>query len=260
MRTRSHSPAPSGPGLSQIAFDTPSRPRPCTSPARRSVTHGRRRRGRASRPPRPTRSATAAGVPERVRRLEVDEVGDRQRAPRRTARRRQATASAGSAAITASQVLGRVEPGEDRRRRRAHSNAHERRDRTACPRRLRRARRRVDAADAVRDLDELGELRDPRRDRDLRSREVARPALAVPALVRCRRAPRARRPADRAARPASAPTASAARSSRRGRGGRRPRTRARPHPMQRRVPGAEQPHHGDGALQRSAARSRTCRP
>ena len=37
-RTRSHSPAPSGPGLSQIAFETPSRPRSCTSPARRSVT------------------------------------------------------------------------------------------------------------------------------------------------------------------------------------------------------------------------------
>ena len=37
MRTRSHSPAPSGPGLSQIEFDTPSRPRPWTSPARRSV-------------------------------------------------------------------------------------------------------------------------------------------------------------------------------------------------------------------------------
>ena len=38
MRTRSHSPALSGPGRSQIEFDTPSRPKPCTSPARRSVS------------------------------------------------------------------------------------------------------------------------------------------------------------------------------------------------------------------------------
>src|SRR5215469_11990588 len=37
MRTRSHSPAPSGPRLSQIEFDTPSRPSPWTSPDRRSV-------------------------------------------------------------------------------------------------------------------------------------------------------------------------------------------------------------------------------
>ena len=34
-RTRSHSPAPSGPRLSQIAFETPSRPKPWTRPARR---------------------------------------------------------------------------------------------------------------------------------------------------------------------------------------------------------------------------------
>ena len=37
MRTRSHSPGPSGPALSQIEFEIPSRPRSCASPARRSV-------------------------------------------------------------------------------------------------------------------------------------------------------------------------------------------------------------------------------
>ena len=36
-RTRSHSPAPNADGLSQIAFEMPSRPSPCTSPARRRV-------------------------------------------------------------------------------------------------------------------------------------------------------------------------------------------------------------------------------
>ena len=37
-RTRSHSPAPSGPGLSQIEFETPRRPKSWTSPARYSVS------------------------------------------------------------------------------------------------------------------------------------------------------------------------------------------------------------------------------
>ena len=36
IRTRSHSPAPSGPGLSLIELEMPSRPNPCTRPARRS--------------------------------------------------------------------------------------------------------------------------------------------------------------------------------------------------------------------------------
>ena len=40
------------------------------------------------------------------------------------------------------------------------------------------------AADAVRDLDELGHLGDPRRDRHLVARELAWPAAPVPALVR----------------------------------------------------------------------------
>ena len=39
IRTRSHSPAVSGAGLSQMLLDTPSRPKPATRPARRSVSH-----------------------------------------------------------------------------------------------------------------------------------------------------------------------------------------------------------------------------
>ena len=76
MRTRSHSPAPSGPRLSQIAFDTPSRPKSCTSPARRSV--------RTSSPASPSCAPglgrevrDRARMSERVRRLQVDEVRDR---------------------------------------------------------------------------------------------------------------------------------------------------------------------------------------
>ena len=62
IRTRSHSPALSGPGRSQIEFDTPSRPKPCTSPARRSS--GTSAGGSPSRPPAsPARIATAAEWP-----------------------------------------------------------------------------------------------------------------------------------------------------------------------------------------------------
>ena len=78
IRTRSHSPAPSGPRLSQIAFETPSRPRSCTRPARRSV------RTSSVGEPEPRAAASAASsrdrprVAERVRRLQIDEVRDRQ--------------------------------------------------------------------------------------------------------------------------------------------------------------------------------------
>ena len=45
-RTRSHSPKPSGPGFSQIAFETPTRPRSCASAARRTARDRRRRKAR----------------------------------------------------------------------------------------------------------------------------------------------------------------------------------------------------------------------
>ena len=111
-RTRSHSPAPSGPRLSQIAFDTPSRPKSWTSPARRSVRASslgqpelRRRRG--------GELGDRARVAERVRRLEVDEVRDRASSAASNRSPESTTASAGSASITASHVADAVEAGED---------------------------------------------------------------------------------------------------------------------------------------------------
>ena len=183
MRTRSHSPAPSGPRLSQIAFDTPSRPKSCTRPARRSV--------RTSPSDSPSCVAGLSGqlgdrarVAEGVRRLQVDEVRDRQqrrvellarrarrRAPARRrsprprsrpsrARRRSLPASAHrSVASVGIELLAAALAGERRRR--------------------------LDPADAVRDLDELRELRDPRRERD---------AFALDAVRASRARPTARRP------------------------------------------------------------------
>ena len=63
IRTRSHSPAPSGPRLSQIAFETPSRPRSCTRPARRSVQHVVLGQSELPRRPAAARSATARAWP-----------------------------------------------------------------------------------------------------------------------------------------------------------------------------------------------------
>ena len=158
MRTRSHSPAPSGPRLSQIAFDTPSRPKSCTSPARRSVRTSpsgepelRRRPPRRARRPRASGRACTATSGRRSSRSP--------RAPRRTARPRARRASAGSASITASQVptasrpsriasgVGADERGERRVELLARALAarapspRRRRRRGARPRRTRRAAR-----------------------------------------------------------------------------------------------------------------------
>ena len=101
----------------------------------------RRRRARAVAPAAAARSATAAGVPERVRRLQVDEVGDGEQRGVELARRSSTTSSAGSAAMTASQVVAVVEAVEDRSRRRAQQARRARVELRA--RRARRARRRA---------------------------------------------------------------------------------------------------------------------
>ena len=93
-RTRSHSPAPSGPRLSQIAFETPSRPKSCTSPARRSVRTSASDRPKL-RAGRGGEVGHRAGVAEAVRRLQIDEVRDRQQRgvePLRARARRRAPA------------------------------------------------------------------------------------------------------------------------------------------------------------------------
>ena len=146
MRTRSHSPAPSGPGLSQIAFDTPSRPKPCTRPARRSVLHVAggeseprpRPRPAARRPPGRARACTAtSGRRSRrsptQRRVELVVATAARRAP---ARRR-------SPRPTSARRRGRRGSRRRRPRQQPAERGIELRARPACgPARRRRRRRR----------------------------------------------------------------------------------------------------------------------
>ena len=110
-RTRSHSPAPSGPRLSQIAFETPSRPKSCTSPARRSVRTSASGRPSCA-PAAAARSATAREWPRvygdlRSTKFAIATSAASKRSHERT------TASVGSASITASQVSSVVEALQD---------------------------------------------------------------------------------------------------------------------------------------------------
>ena len=109
IRTRSHSPAPSGPRLSQMAFDTPRRPRPWTSPGPPERPDLGLRSAPALAPAAAASSETARAWPSVYGRLEVDEVGDGQQR-RVELRLAEATPSAGSAPITASQVLPASSP------------------------------------------------------------------------------------------------------------------------------------------------------
>ena len=101
MCSRSRSPAVSGPRLSRIALETPSLPKQCTRPARRSVATSSS--GRPSRrPAAATSSATARACPR--------EYGDLRSTKSAIASRASSnwssvstTVSAGSASITASQ-------------------------------------------------------------------------------------------------------------------------------------------------------------
>ena len=176
-------PAVSGPALSQIAFDTPSRPKPGDEPGPAEQLLLRGRQAEARRPrPRPG-SRPPLECPSGEGRLEVDEPADRgqrlvalglgQRAGRGPARRRS--------------------PRPRSRARRARGTPSRRRRSTTptsvgsncVPDRRRRQRRaRLDAVVAVSDLQELGQLRDAGRHRDrARPTRLAGVALAVPALV-----------------------------------------------------------------------------
>ena len=77
MRTRSSSPAPSGPGLSQIEFEMPSLSEIVhqAGAAERSQRFGREPELRARCG---SEVGDGSGVSEAVRRLQVDEVRDRQ--------------------------------------------------------------------------------------------------------------------------------------------------------------------------------------
>jgi hypothetical protein len=123
-----------------------------------------------------------AGVPERVRRLEIDEVGDREQRPvEGVFRERDAERRLGL--DHRAPGVGGVEPAEDRFRvgaQRLGQGWVELRAGAS----FRQAQRGVDAADAVGNLDELGELRQPGGERDAVLRQAAGPPLSVPLFVR----------------------------------------------------------------------------
>ena len=174
--------------MSQIAFETPSRPKPCTSPARRSVADLLGRQPElVGRPPPPGRRPRARGRAM---------YGDLRSTKFAIAQQRGVELLAGQ--HDGERRLGvdhripgpdRVQAGEDHlglvrtiSRASAGSNCVPRAPRAS-------AFAAVDAADAVGDLDELGELRDPRRDRTLLALQLARPARARPTARTRRRAP-----------------------------------------------------------------------
>ena len=224
-RTRSHSPAPSGPGLSQIAFETPSRPRSWTRPARRSKL--------VSSSARPSCTAVAAASSDTARAC-PSVYGDLR-----------STKSA-----IASSAWSNCSAGE------GHAQVPARR-RSPCsrfgPSRARRGPRpgrrggppsaqgRTASRHGVRPAQRLLRLRRagarPRRTprtgpaaprSGCGRRRDRRASLCRPTARTRRRPPPAPPPAGRAAPPAPAQPPSAGRPSRRDRGGRRPRTRARP--------------------------------
>ena len=167
--------------MSQIAFETPSRPRSWTRPARRSTL--------VSSSARPSCTAVAAAssdtalaCPSVYGDLRSTKSASASSAWSKAAPER-VTRSAGSASITAFQVRPGVEPAEDlvrsgaegRRQRRVELQAGAAfGQRDGC----------FDPAEPVRDLDELRELGQTRRDRDAVAGETAGPAFAVPLLVR----------------------------------------------------------------------------
>ena len=147
--------------MSQIEFDTPSRPKSVHQSRLGTRCAPGRPADRAGDRPPSASSATASECPIRVRRLQIDEPADRAQRVVALARRTSAIASDGSASMTVShepassrwsKIFARVEPkrvDEQRVELRAPSSAR------------RAASRRVDAADPVRHLGELGELHDP---------------------------------------------------------------------------------------------------
>ena len=194
-RTRSHSPRAERPGLvpDRVRDSRAARGR---ARARRAAASARRASASPSRcPASAARSATALRVTERVRRLQVDEVRDRDAAPRRSCSPASTTASAGSASITASQVPTVVEPGQDHLAVVAHQSRHSAGS-NCLPRRSRASSRAASTPpDAVGHLGVLGQLRQPGRHRHVVAAR-ARPASPCrPTARRPRRAPRPPRPA-----------------------------------------------------------------
>ena len=181
MRTRSHSPALSGPGRSQIEFETPSRPKPCTSPARRSIW--------TSPGDSPRRRPASCGqvgdcdrMAESERRLQVDEIRDGgQRAVQLACRQPGRQVRFGR--DHGLPCRDRVKTAEDLLRPGAYQCRQRRIELPARPPAGKCGRTR-DPADPVSHLHELGQLRDPRCHRHRTGLQRAGPAAAIPLLVR----------------------------------------------------------------------------
>ena len=172
-------PAPSGPRLSQIAFEMPSRPRSCTRPARRIVVVSSG--SPSSTAARAASSATACAWPSmygdfRSTKFAIASSAASNCSPVSV------TASAGSASITASHVADRVEAGQQLGRLRVDDVA-ERRDRTG--RRGARARAPGPRRPRRRGARPRGTPRAGRAARRAGSHrpELAGPSLPVPHLV-----------------------------------------------------------------------------
>ena len=222
-RTRSHSPAPSGPRLSQIAFETPSRPRSCTSPARRSVVSSSG--SPCSTAARAASSATACAWPS----MYGDFRSTKFAIASSAASKRLALERDGERRLGVDHGVprdDRVEAVEQRGRLGVDEVAEGRVELAAATFPDERPRA-LDAADAVRDLDELGELREPRRERDRLAAAARRASPSRPTARRPRRARRARRRTARAARRARGPSRRGDRSCCSPRGGPRAGSRAR---------------------------------
>ena len=221
MRTRSHSPAPSGPGLSQIAFETPSRPRSCTSPARRSV--------RTSPSPSPTCAAASAASSATARAC-PSVYGDFRSTKFAIATQRRVEALAGEHDRQRRLGVDHGVPGADGVEAGEHhlgvgaQQVGQRGVELLAAALAGQLPGRVDPAHPVRHLDVLrqhapgGTRSGPRR------RRARRASPCRPTSRRRRRARRPPRPGARAARPATARWRHGARSCRRRRGGPRART------------------------------------
>ena len=245
MRMRSHSPALSGPGRSQIAFDTPSRPKPCTSPARRSISTSSP--GSPSlRPASPARSATATEWPRVNGDFRSTKFAMAASALSSCASDNP-TASAGSAAITVCHA-GMASRPPKMSPARAYQRGQRRVELLTClpPGERRRA---LDSADAVRYLQELRELRHPCGHRHCLAAQVTWPAPSVPLLVRR---------ADRLAHLARKLKLFSQHPGQPGMLGDHPvqlampgqgKLEPDPEPVQRRIPGADQPHGGQRPAQ-----------
>ena len=182
MRTRSHSPAARGPGLSQIAVRHARADRTRGRARRAGASGPRRRRGRARVPAAAARSATAREWPSVNGDLRSTKLAIASSAASNCSSD-STTVSAGSASMTAAQRPARVEVAEDVRRHRRRGSSASAGSNCVPARRAASARAASTPWTRCATSTYSASMRDPRRDRDVLARQRPRPALAVPLLV-----------------------------------------------------------------------------